>query len=77
MSKALNVVKQLLGVVGQLNIPAIATAAAGILAPIIAGLFGKNFDPVVIAGWLVLAGGVAGALQKALNAPPASKVFQK
>ena len=77
MSKARNVVKQLLGVVSQLNVPAIATAAAGVLAPVILGLVGKNFDPAVIAGWLALIGGVAAALQKALDAPPASKVFRK
>jgi hypothetical protein len=76
MSKVTNVLKQLLGLVSQLHVTAVATLVAGVIVPIIAGIFGKNFDPAVIAGWLVLAGGVAAALQKifgggASPAPPA------
>lgn len=66
MNKVLAALKAVLAVLTNLEIPAVAAAVAGVLAPIILGLFGKDFDPAVIAGWLALTGAVAAALQKAI-----------
>lgn len=70
--------KVVLGLLSNLKRPSVATAAAGYLAPIIAGLFGDNFSVAVIAPYCVAVGGAAVAIEKALGqskptppAPPA------
>jgi hypothetical protein len=73
MSKVLSVLDDAVTALAQLQVPTYAAAAAGALAPVILGVFGDNFPPQTIAGWLVLVGGVCAALEKALAPKPAGK----
>lgn len=56
--------KLIIADVAQLDIPAVATGAAAVLAPIIAGLLGHNVSPEIIGADLLVAGGIATMLQK-------------
>lgn len=67
MQKVLAVADGVVTALAQLQVPTYAAAAAGALAPVILGLFGDNFPPQTIAGWLVIVGGACAGLEKALK----------
>ena len=71
VQKVKAVLSGLLNLLSELSIPTYAAAAAGVLAPIVLGLFGKNFDPAVIAGWLAIVGAAATGLEKILRSQSA------
>lgn len=73
MKKFLAAAQLVLADLTKLEIPTVATAVAGVLVPIVAGVFGQNFDPVAIAGYLTLIGGVAGMVQKLTTGQAAAK----
>lgn len=64
MKNALAALKLLLADVAKLDAPAVATAAAGVLAPIIAAVAGVNVTAAELGADLFLAGTIAALLQK-------------
>lgn len=79
MKNVLAAAKLLLADATKLETPAVASAVAGVLAPIIAAVAGVDVTAAELAGDLVLFGGVAAVLQrlpaaKAANAKPAPVV---
>lgn len=72
MQNVLAAVKLILGDIAQLHVAALATAVAAVLAPIVAAVAGANITAAELAGYLVIAGGVAGVLQKILSGQAAA-----
>jgi hypothetical protein len=69
MTKVLAAGKQLLDDIRQLSKPTLATAAAGLVLPILSAFGVVDLTAAEVAGDLVLAGGVAGVLEKLLGKP--------
>ena len=64
MKTVLAALKLVLADLSKLSIPTYATAAAGVLAPIIAAIAGASVTPAEVGGWLLIAGGAAAAVEK-------------
>lgn len=64
MSKLITAGKLAIADIAKLQTPALATAIAGGLAPIVAALLGVDVTAAELAGDLIAAGGVAALLQK-------------
>lgn len=76
MSNILAAVRLVLGDLSGLSKPAVASAIAGVVVPLAAGLAGVAITPAEVGGWLALAGSVAAILQKlaAVRAPAPAPV---
>lgn len=77
MKNVLAALKLVLADLTKLEVPTIATAVAGVAAPIVLALFNVDFAPGVIAGWLTLAGGAAATLQKIVSGQAAAAANAK
>lgn len=64
MRDILRAIQLVLDDVRRLGVPATATAAAGVLVPLIAAVAGLDVTAAELAGWLIAAGGVAATLEK-------------
>lgn len=64
MTNVVAVLKALLSDVAKLETPALATAVAAVLVPIIVAIAGVTVTAPELAGWLVVLGTIAAGLQK-------------
>ena len=70
MSRILSAFRDVLADLAHLETPTIAAALAAVIAPIAVALAGVHVTAAELAGWLVIAGGVAATLQKLLAPKP-------
>lgn len=71
MKKLAAAAKLVLADLSQLNKPAVASAIAAVVVPIVASVAGVQVTAAEVGGWLVITGAVAATLQK-LEAVPAT-----
>ena len=62
--RLLTAIKLVLADLAALERPAVAASLAGLLVPVVVAVAGVPVSAAEVAGWLVLAGGVAALLQK-------------
>lgn len=74
MQKVLVALKLLVQDIAKLGVPTVATAVAGVLAPIVAAVAGANVTTAEVAGWLVIAGAVAGVVENLTSGRAAAHV---
>lgn len=77
MKTVLAAAKLLLKDIAGLSKPTLATAVAGIVVPIAASILGAHLTVAEVSGWLVIAGGLAGTLEKVTNGKAAAAVAAK
>lgn len=77
MKTVLAAAKLLLKDIAGLSKPTLATAVAGIVVPIAASILGAHLTVAEVSGWLVIAGGLAGTLEKVANGKAAAAVAAK